>query len=354
MNENDQLTLRQKAMLIILEQQHSGITRSQLTELLSPGLTVSKVSVIRDLNTLLGLGLICVEGKGPATRYGARKAGLLLRYYDLSSYFSHDPDSRLLTEQSIGDFLEELRIYPILFEEERAKVDETNAHYQMCLAERTEDILRRERERFTIELAWKSSRIEGNTYSLLETEELIKTSREAAGHQAEEAKMILNHKTALDLIVASKEDFRQLSLDSIIQIHRLLVSGLGISEGIRTQPVGITGTAYQPPAKREELEQYLGEALRLVNEKSHPLEAAIIISAIIACLQPFSDGNKRTARLVGNALLLAHGYAALSYRSVDEITYKKSVLLVDEQHSLYWYKRLFLEQFDFAARTYFM
>jgi len=69
---------------------------------------------------------------------------------------------------------------------------------------------------------------------------------------------------------------------------------------------------------------------------------------------PFADGNKRTARMLGNAVLLARGYAALSYRSADEVAYKQSVLLVDEQHSLYWYKRIFLEQFRFACETYFL
>jgi Fic family protein len=277
----------------------------------------------------------------------------LLRYFDLSSYFDHDPDTRLLAEQGIEGFLKELRDYQILFDEERAQLDETNALFQARLATRDSDILRRERERFTIELAWKSSRIEGNTYSLLETEELLKTAREAPGHAAEEAQMILNHKSALDLVAAWRNDFWQLDLDSVLQVHGLLVSGLHINKGIRRQPVGITGTNYQPPSSKNELERHLKTALGIANEKNHSLEAAIVISAMIAYLQPFSDGNKRTARLIGNAVLLAHNYAALSYRSVDEITYKKAVLLVDEQHSLYWYKRLFLEQFDFACKTYF-
>ncbi|MDR2035757.1 MAG: Fic family protein [Coriobacteriales bacterium] len=166
--------------------------------------------------------------------------------------------------------------------------------------------------------------------------------------------MILNHKAALELVTRESADFRHLSLDGILRVHKQLVSGLGISEGIREQPVGITGTNYLPPESKEELQEYLSATLRIVNGKSHPVEAALIISAMIASLQPFSDGNKRTARLIANAVLMAHDYAALSYRSVDELAYKKSVLLVDEQHSLYWYKRLFLEQFEFAVKTYFV
>jgi Fic family protein len=139
----------------------------------------------------------------------------------------------------------------------------------------------------------------------------------------------------------------------VLLIHSILVSGLEISDGIRRQPVGITGTNYLPPDNQQDLERLLTVALKTANAKQHPVEAALVASALIAYLQPFSDGNKRTARLVGNAVLLAHNYAALSYRSVDEIAYKESVLLIDEQHSFYWYKRLFLDQFQFACERYF-
>jgi Fic family protein len=353
MNGQQQLSLRQKAMLIIIEQHDGGVSRAQLEEAVSKGFPASRATIIRDLNSLLEQGLVCVTGKGPSTRYSARAAGQLLNYYDMPSYFTYEPDTRPLTEQRNEGFFEELRTYRLLSGEERVQLDEMNRGFQTRLAEREPDILRRERERFTIELAWKSSRIEGNTYSLLETEELIKTTREAPGHAAQEAQMILNHKTALDTVMVERTRFKSLSLEEVLLIHSILVDGLEIGTGIRRQPVGITGTTYLPPDSPQDLERLLSAALQIAKAKDHPIEAAIVISALIAYLQPFSDGNKRTARLIGNAVLLAHNYAALSYRSVDEIAYKESVLLVDEQHSLYWYKRLFLEQFEFACEKYF-
>lgn len=356
MSDVQRLTIRQKTLLIIIEQHDDGISRERLAELLSAKSTespVSRATLIRDLGALREQGLVHTAGKGPSTRYVPRTAGELLRYFDMPSYFGLEPDFRPLTRQSVESFFDDLRSHQILFDEERDLLDTMNADFQARLATRDSDILKREQERFTIELAWKSSRIEGNTYSLLETEELIKTAKEAPGRTSEEAQMILNHKAALEMTTARSDEYCHLSVDAVVHVHSLLVRGLDIKEGIRQQPVGITGTNYQPPSGKADLARYLETAVRIANEKNHPIEAAVIISALIAYLQPFSDGNKRTARLIGNAVLLAHGYAQLSYRSVNEIIYKESVLLVDEQHSLYWYKRLFIEQFIFTCEKYF-
>ena len=74
---------------------------------------------------------------------------------------------------------------------------------------------------------------------------------------------------------------------------------------------------------------------------------------LIAYIQPFEDGNKRTARLLGNALLIAHGFCPLSFRSIDEKEYKKAVILFYEQHNIRYFKQLFIEQFSYAAKHYF-
>jgi Fic family protein len=128
---------------------------------------------------------------------------------------------------------------------------------------------------------------------------------------------------------------------------------LGIEAGIRRQGVGITGTNYRPLDNQWQLREALEQAIDVINQKTHPVEKALLISAAIIYLQPFVDGNKRTARLAGNAVLLAYDFAALSYRSVEEIKYKQAALLLDERHNFYWYKKLFLEQLEFSWRQYF-
>jgi len=90
-----------------------------------------------------------------------------------------------------------------------------------------------------------------------------------------------------------------------------------------------------------------------LNRVEYPLEKAMFTIAMISYIQPFTDGNKRTARMLANAVLLANNYFALSYRSVDETFYKKALVLFYEQNSLYYLKQIILDQYKFALNTYF-
>lgn len=105
---------------------------------------------------------------------------------------------------------------------------------------------RKEMERLGIDLSWKSSQIEGNTYSLLETERLLKDKQTAAGKTKEEATMLLNHKDALDFVLDMPDYLKELSMHKIEDIHSILTKELGIDRNIRHRRVGITGTNYRP------------------------------------------------------------------------------------------------------------
>ena len=213
-------------------------------------------------------------------------------------------------------------------------------------------LFRKELERFTIELAWKSSSIEGNTYNELETEQLIKNGIPAPGKTEEEARMILNHKYALDFILKDLKKFEILNLADILELHQILTNGLEVDSGIRKHAVRIAGTKYVPPKSESLLREYLIQICKIVNQKKHPVEKALITSICLAYLQPFGDGNKRTSRMIGNAILLAFGYSAISYRAVSDIDYKKAVILFDETQNLYLYKQVFLSQYYFASENY--
>ena len=348
-----QLNDRQQYLLTLLEENDAALGRAKLSDLLAKRYTVSKITLVRDLNLLLDEGLIKTVGSGPGTKYCSDTA-TILRVFEPTPYFEVIQDNRALTAQDNEAFFAELADIDLLTDAEKVRLDESNSDFQHRVTTREPDVYRRELQRFTVELAWKSSRIEGNTYSLLETEELLKTKQGAAGHTTLETQMILNHKTALDVILANLTSFVSFSITDVMDIHQALTQNLNIESGIRRQPVGITGTNYLPADNEFVLREQLARALEIANEKKHPVEAAIILSGLIAYLQPFVDGNKRTARLVGNAILLAHDYAALSYRGVDEVAYKEAVLLIDEQHSFYQYKQMFIEQFLFAAEHYFL
>jgi len=105
---------------------------------------------------------------------------------------------------------------------------------------------KKELERLAIDLSWKSSQIEGNTYSLLETERLLKEKETAAGKSKEEAVMLLNHKEAIDFVIENPDYLFPLSLSKIEDIHSILAKELAVARNIRKRRVGISGTNYRP------------------------------------------------------------------------------------------------------------
>ena len=117
--------------------------------------------------------------------------------------------------------------------------------------------------------------------------------------------------------------------------------------------VGIVGTNYKPLDNSYQIKEALKNLIEVINKTDNPIEKALISVLMIAYIQPFEDGNKRTSRILGNALLLANNYCPLSYRSVDEIEYKKAIILFYEQNNASYFKRLFIEQFRQAVSKYF-
>ncbi|MEK7597977.1 MAG: Fic family protein [Patescibacteria group bacterium] len=313
----------------------------------------SRITIIRDLNFLIDKGWIVQIGGGKYVKYQLKPKKELFIPVDINNYFLKTTDLRNIRYPKFNfelvDNLKELftKKEINLFEEGKNKLKNKFETIDKTL-------LRRELERFTIELSWKSSQIEGNTYSLLETEELIKNRREAKGHDKNEAIMILNHKSAFDTILQKRNLFKKIDILDIRSIHSELVKGLEIKSGTRESGVGITGTKYLPLDNKWQIEEALAKIVDHTDKNNNIPEKALIYLAMIAYLQPFTDGNKRTSRMISNAILLANGYFPLSYRSVDEVEYKKALILFYEQNNIYHLKRIFLEQQKFAIENYFL
>lgn len=350
MNET-KLTARQYYILNVVSQQN-GISRQLIEERLQKIYPASKPTVARDLATLVQLNLVQVSGQGKSTQYASPLGNPLLRYIDVDQYFALEPDRRLEARRSFEFSVFENLSGLVTPEEVLAAVPGLRT-FSAAIANLDADLYRKELERFVIELSWKSAKIEGNTYSLLETETLIKQSLEAAGHSQQEARMILNHKTAFETLLAHREDYRTVTCSQIAQLHNVLVNGLNVSTGIRSRPVGITGTVYTPPDNQWQITEAVEKLVAVVNQAGFPLEKALILLAMISYIQPFADGNKRTGRMLANAVLLAHDFFPLSYRSVEETSYKKALILFFEQNSLFHLKRLLIEQYRFVQETYF-
>jgi len=312
----------------------------------------SRITVIRDLNVLLGKKLIKKSGEGRGVVY-ATNIPFLERSFDADSYFSKGPDEREIKKERV-DF-NNSSIWKNLFSSsESPSIFSLTKEYQKRISKYNLAQIKRELERITIEFSWKSSRIEGNTYTLLDTERLIKEHKEAKGKTHEEAAMILNHKKALEYVWARPKDFRIISVRKIEDLHSLISADLGIRKGLRKRGVGIVGTAYKPLDNIFQIREALESLCKLVNGIKDPFLKALVAVSGISYIQPFEDGNKRTSRLIGNALLVANNYCPLSYRSADEVEYKKAIILFYEQHSLAMFKKMFIEQYGFAVSNYFL
>ncbi|MBU0619434.1 Fic family protein [Patescibacteria group bacterium] len=344
------LNSRQKNILKLLKEKKE-LSRREITKRISLEKPASRITFIRDLNHLVELNLIKPIGKGRATAYVFKQTNSLLDYLDMDDYFELGPNARGAKACFDNQVFENLS--GLYTGKEIVLWEKSAQEFKKRTIQLDKTIYKRELERFVIEFSWKSAQIEGNTYDLLETETLIKQKIEARGHSKEEAVMILNHKDAFDTILAQKESFKRLNFSDLTQLHRVLTKGLRVTSGIRSQPVRITGTLYEPMSSRHDLELATRQLIKHLNSTKFPPEKALIAACMVAYIQPFADGNKRTARMLSNAILLANGYFPLSYRDVDVNDYRKAMILFYEQNNLYHFKRMFLEQLQLAQENYF-
>lgn len=344
MKNDTKLNDRQKDILKQIVK-NGSITRVQIEKL------KSRITAIRDLNHLVNLKLIKSQEKGKATNYVLTETNPRLRYLDTVDYFANDLDLRGAQSGFNHQIFNQLGQ---LFSASEIKwLKQKAIGFSQRGKQLNPTIYKRELERFVIEFSWKSSQIEGNTYDLLETETLIKQRIEASGHSRSEAIMILNHKDAFDSIMKNRQVFKKLDYSDVLQLHNLLTKELGIEAGIRFQPVAITGTLYQPLQTKVELEEAVKQAIQLINQTDFPPEKALLAASLIAYIQPFSDGNKRTARNLANAILLAYDYFPLSYRAVDVNDYRRAMIIFYEQNNLYHLKQMLLEQLEWSQENYF-
>lgn len=299
-------------------------------------------------------GNIVAEGKARATRYRLSDYAFLLMPLNLETYFAKDVDERQVQTSFNFELIRQQLPSVVLFtDEEMDRLQGLQAEFRQHVNEMTENEYRKEMERLGIDLSWKSSQIEGNTYSLLETERLLRESKTADGKTKEEAVMLLNHKDALRFILDNPDYLQHLTLSHIEDIHQLLTKELSVDRGIRHRRVGITGTNYHPLDNEFQIREAMYDTCDLINNKDNVFEKALLTLVLLSYIQAFSDGNKRTARITSNAILIANGYCPLSFRSVDSIDYKKAMLIFYEQNNLYAFKQIFIDQFEFAVKEYF-
>lgn len=188
-------------------------------------------------------------------------------------------------------------------------------------------------DRLLIDLSWASSRLEGNTYTRLDTQNLIEFGELASGKDQREAQMILNHKAAIEMLVedVATVDFNRFTL---LNLHALLADNLltdpGAAGRLRRIPVGISGTVYQSTGIPQVIEECFDQLLAKAIAIRDPFEQAFFVMVHVPYLQPFEDVNKRTSRLAANIPFIKHNLAPLSFVDIPTDSYVEAILGVYE------------------------
>ena len=329
-----------------------GISRQEIADALRLEIGVAQMK--RILAQAIESGDIRTSGKARATRYYATPKAQLLRTIDLDSYYAVDADRRqMLTSYNFDLIRTILPSTEIFTRDEMRFLADREESFRKRVRDYPKELYAKEMERLAIDLSWKSSEIEGNTYTLLETVNLLKDKIEAAGKKREEAIMLLNHKTALKAIIEHSAYFTSLSLSRMEDVHSILIEELGVDRNLRHIRVGISGTNYRPLEIESQIREAVEDMCTLVNGKDDPYEKSLLTLLLIAYIQPFTDGNKRTSRLMANSLLISRALCPLSFRTVEANDYRAALLLFYEQNNITAFKHMFLEQVEFATNEYF-
>lgn len=209
--------------------------------------------------------------------------------------------------------------------------------------------------RLLIDLSWNSSRLEGNTYSLLETERLLKSSQVVEGKDLFEAQMILNHKEAIEFLVDSANDIG-VNRFTILNLHGLLSNDLlGNLEScgrLRTIAVGIGRSVYCPLEIPQLIEEVFYQILDKASAIINPFEQAFFLMVHLPYLQPFEDVNKRVSRLAANIPLIKHNLCPLSFVDMPQDLYVNGLLAIYELNQIELFRDVFVWAYERSCLRY--
>jgi len=209
--------------------------------------------------------------------------------------------------------------------------------------------------RLLIDLSWASSRLEGNTYTRLDTQNLIELGQEAEGKDRREAQMILNHKAAIELLVEQAEDIG-FNTFTFFNLHALLSENLLADPSESGRPreriVEVSGTVFHPLSIPQQIDSYFRMILDKADAIEDPFEQAFFIMVHIPYLQPFVDVNKRVSRLGANIPLIRHNLCPLSFIDVPERAYVEGTLGVYEMTRVELLRDVFVWAYERSCQRY--
>ncbi|MDE0203010.1 MAG: Fic family protein [Rhodospirillaceae bacterium] len=240
-----------------------------------------------------------------------------------------------------------------LSEAERGHLRDVGA--SLAVAEPAGTYARQVLNRLLIDLSWNSSRLEGNTYSLLDTKRLIEAGAEAEGKDRRDTQMILNHKEAIEFLVDAAADIG-FNRYTILNLHAALADGLlddpDAAGRLRHIPVGITQSVFHPLEVPQLIEECFDRILVKASAIEDPFEQVFFALVQLPYLQPFDDVNKRVSRLAANIPLIEANLSPLSFEDVSRDLYTEAVLGVYELNRVELLRDVFVWAYERSAARY--
>lgn len=324
---------------------HPGARRDQIRRHVSP--KASDTTIWRALKRLIGEGKLEVSGKGPATGYNLAGSAVI-RAHLATPYNRRKPVS--YNKEFLDRYLPNKTFY---LSAPQREVLRTAGLPAGALPAGT--YARRILERLLVDLSFASSRMEGNTYNILETERLIRFGQEASGKDRKEAVMILNHKEAIQYVVDHLAEIR-IGRTDICSIHALLAEGLladpAMAGRLRRMQVGISYSSYRPLDDQYAIEEEFNVLVEKAAAITDPFEQSFFLLAHIPYLQAFEDINKRTSRITANIPLLKADLAPMSFLTMDDAAYIDGLIGVYELNNVSLLREVYIEAYLASAENY--
>ena len=350
----------------LIADRHDGWRIGEIEEALEDqGLSFNRRTLQRRLAQLEKEGRILIAGVGRATRYLPVVAGKKSTEADGGIFLSTDAKD---VQNRISRPLSARQ--PVGYQRKFIDTYQPNATWYLPAAIRSHlmaigrrigidyaagTYVRQILDRLLIDLSWASSRLEGNTYSLLETERLIALGEAAAGKTPFETQMVLNHKAAIEFLVDSADEI-EFDRRTILNLHALLSDNLlgnpSASGRLRAIPVGIGKSVYEPLAVPQLIDEIFSQILDTAVAISDPFEQAFFITVHLPYLQPFEDVNKRVSRLAANIPLIHHNLCPLSFMDLPEDLYINGLLGVYELNRIELMRDVFVWTYERSCNRY--
>ena len=325
---------------------HPGAGREHIRRHVAP--EVSGPTVWRALKKLVDEGRLEVSGKARATGYSLAGAAVV-RAYLQTPYIRRRPAT--YNKEFVDRYIPDKTFY--LGEADRQRLHEAGRPEPVPLLAGT--YARRILERLLVDLSWASSRMEGNTYDILQTERLIRFGEEASGKDRKEALMILNHKEAIQYVVDNLGDIT-ISRPDVFSIHALLSGGLladpAMAGRLRRMPVGISYSSYKPLDDQYEIEEEFDILIQKSAAITDPFEQSFFLLVHIPYLQAFADINKRTSRIASNIPLLKADLAPMSFLTMDDGNYIDGLIGIYELNNVSLLREVYIDAYLTSAENY--